>query len=173
MRLLMHMPHLLLLTRVAMSALLLGLTLVACGRRADTPVSPTPGGATDANAAADGSTLKVAPPATVSPAGGAQAVDPLLLTASKSAGKFVDVPVSYRFQVRSGAAVVYDSGVVGGAANGNNVTHTVPSAATSPDTDYTWRARSEYQGAFSAWSSDASFRSPVGAYIRGNEVRDP
>src|SRR5204862_6540948 len=77
------------------------------------------------------------------------------------------------FQVRSGSTVVYDSGVVGGVASGNNVTHTVPSTALNSDTDYTWRVRTSYQGAMGSWSSDGTFKSPVGAFIRGNEVRDP
>ena len=83
------------------------------------------------------------------------------------------MPLSYQFQVRSGSTVVYDSGVTGGVGSGNNVTHTVPSTALNSDTDYTWRVRAAYQGAVGSWSSDATFKSPVGAFMRGNEVRDP
>jgi hypothetical protein len=159
-------------TRVAAATFAIGLA-AACGQRANTPVSPSTGAATDSGAAADGSTLKASAPAIVSPSGGGQVTDPLVLTASKSTGKFSDISPSYQFQVRSGGTVVYDSGVIGGVGAGNNVTHTVPSSALNPDTDYTWRARAAYNGAMGPWSADGAFKSPVGAFIRGNEVRDP
>jgi hypothetical protein len=173
MRIIVHVPHLLLLARVAMMALIMGLTTVACNRHAETPVSPTPEASIGTSAAADGSTLKASTPVAVSPTGGTQIADPVVLTASGSTGKFGDITPSYQFQVRSGSTVVYDSGVTPGVASGNNVTHTAPSSALNPDTDYTWRVRAVHQGQNGSWSSDASFKSPVGAFIRGNEVRDP
>ena len=173
MRVMLHVPHLLLLTRVAMVTILCGFTLVACGQRSNTPVSPSSTDPAGADAAADGSTLKTSIPAPVSPSGGTQITDPVLLTASKAAGKFADLSPSYQFQVRSGSTVVYDSGVVGGVGSGSNVAHTVPSAALNSDTDYTWRVRASYQGAIGSWSADGAFKSPVGAYIRGSEIRDP
>jgi hypothetical protein len=145
---------------------------VACSKTTTNPASPSSATQPDAGAAADGSTLKSTTPTTVSPTGGAQVIDPVLLTASKATGKYQDIAMSYRFQVRSGSTVVYDSGVTGGVGSGNNVTHT-PTAQLEPDTNFTWRVRTEYQGAFGSWSPDASFKSPVGAYIRGNEIRDP
>jgi hypothetical protein len=146
---------------------------VACSKSTPNPTSPSPATQPDAGAAADGSTLKATTPTLVSPTGGAQITDPLVLTASKSTGKYTDINMSYRFQVRSGSTVVYDSGITGGVGSGNNVTHTVPSSAVNPDTDYTWRVRGESGGGFASWSADGSFKSPVGAYIRGNEIRDP
>jgi hypothetical protein len=146
---------------------------LACSKTNNNPTSPSAATQPDAGAAADGSTLKSTTPSTVSPTGGAQVNDTVVLTASKATGKYQDVPLSYRFQVRSGTTTVYDSGVTGGVGSGNNVTHTVPAAALNPDTNYTWRVRTEYQGAFGSWSADGSFRSPVGAFIRGNEIRDP
>lgn len=146
---------------------------VACSKSSPSPTSPSAAAQPEAGAAADGSTLKATTPTLVSPTGGAQVVDPVVLTASKSTGKYTEIAMSYRFQVRSGSTVVYDSGITGGVGAGNNVTHTVPSSALNPDTDYTWRVRGEAQGAFGSWSADATFKSPVGAYIRGNELRDP
>lgn len=147
---------------------------LACGKSAPAPTSPSATTQPEAGAAADGSTLKSTTPTIVSPAGGAQVTDPLTLTSSKATGKFVDLALSYQFQVRSGSTVVYDSGATGGVGSGNNVSHTLPSsAALNPDTDYTWRVRAAYQGAVGSWSADGSFKSPVGAFIRGNEVRDP
>jgi hypothetical protein len=146
---------------------------LACGKTAPAPTSPSASVQPDAGAAADGSTLKSTTPSLVSPSGGGQVTDPVVLTSSKAAGKFADIPLSYQFQVRSGSTVVYDSGSVGGVGSGNNVTHTVPSTALNSDTDYTWRVRATYQGAVGSWSSDGTFKSPIGAFIRGNEVRDP
>jgi hypothetical protein len=166
-----HLPHLLLLARVVMCAAIFTLT-VACGPKPSSPVSPDPSAAPEAGAAPDGSTLKSATPAPVSPISGAQVTDPILLTASKATGKFMDIALSYRFQVRSASTVVYDSGAIGGVGAGTSVTH-APTAQLEPDTTFTWRVRAEYQGAFGSWSSDAAFKSPVGAYIRGSEIRDP
>ncbi|MEO6238265.1 MAG: hypothetical protein ABIQ52_14805 [Vicinamibacterales bacterium] len=147
---------------------------LACGRSAPAPTSPSATTQPEAGAAADGSTLKSTTPSIVSPAGGTQVTDPVTLTSSKAAGKFIDLPLSYQFQIRSGSTVVYDSGVTGGVGSGDNVSHTVTtSAALNPDSDYTWRVRAAYQGAVGSWSADGVFKSPVGAFIRGNEVRDP
>ena len=146
---------------------------LACGKSAPAPTSPSASTQPDAGAAADGSTLKSTTPAIVSPSGGGQVTDPVVLTSSKATGKFTDLALSYQYQVRSGTTVVYDSGVTGGAASGNNVSHTVPGTALNSDTDYTWRVRAVYQGANGSWSADGTFKSPIGAFIRGNEVRDP
>jgi hypothetical protein len=150
----------------------LGLAL-ACSKSTPNPTSPSATTQPDAGAAADGSTLKATTPSTVSPTGGAQASDPLTLVAGKATAKYADIALSYQFQVRSGSTVVYDSGAVAAASSGNNVSFVVPAGAVNSDTDYTWRVRPAYQGAVGSWSSDATFKSPIGAYIRGNEVRDP
>jgi hypothetical protein len=163
-----HLPHILLLTRAAMWAIAMTL-VVACGQRSETPVSPTAGGSTDPEAAADGSTLKVPAPNTTSPTGGVQVQDPLTLVASTVTPKYGgSTPMIYRFEVRSGSAVV-----ASGTAAGSGSSVSFTPAAIEPDTAFTWRVRAESQGAFGPWSSDASFRSPVGAFIRGNEIRDP
>jgi hypothetical protein len=169
---LLHLPHFVALARVAMCLGLLALT-IGCGDKKASPVSPdsTPVPGPDANA--DGSTLKATTPTIVSPSGGVQATDPLTFVAGKSNGKFKDITPSYQFQVRSGSAVIYDSGTVGGVGAGNNVTFSPGANNIQPDTDYTWRARAVLGNAVGSWSADGSFKSPVGAYIRGNEVRDP
>jgi hypothetical protein len=146
---------------------------IACTKSTTNPTSPSGAPSGSTSAAADGSTLKTGAPSIVSPSGGTQVDDPIVLSASKVSGKYADVSPSYQYQVRSGSTVVYDSGVIGGVGSGNNVTHTVPSTALQNDTAYTWRARAVYQGANGPWSADGSFKSPIGAFIRGNEVRDP
>jgi len=148
-------------------------TAVACSKSSNNPTSPSTATPSDSGAAADGSTLKASTPGIVSPSGGGQVTDPIVLTATKSNGKFGDISPSYQFQVRSGSTVIYDSGVTGGGGAGSNVTHTVPSSALATDTDYSWRVRAQFQGQNSSWSSDGTFKSPVGAFMRGSEVRDP
>jgi hypothetical protein len=146
---------------------LLGL-VVACSKSTPNPTSPTPAAQPDSEAAPDGTTLKVPAPGTSSPTGGVQVQDPLTLVASTVTPKYGSASLTYRFEVRSGSTVVA-SGTTAGS--GSSVSFTP--AAIEPDTNFTWRVRAEAQGAFGPWSSDASFRSPVGAYIRGNEIRDP
>ncbi len=145
---------------------------LACSKSSPAPTSPSSAAQDDAGAAPDGSTLKATAPSPVSPTNGAQP-DTLVLVAVKAQMKFVDRALSYQFQIRSGNTVVYDSGVVGGGGSGpNNVQHT-PNVALTPDGTYTWRARAAFQGAFGPWSADATFKAPVGGFIRGNELVDP
>ena len=82
--------------------------------------------------------------------------------------KYGAAALTYRFEVRSGSTVV-----AGGTAVGSGSSVSFAPATIASDTNFTWRVRAEAQGAFGPWSGDASFRSPVGAYIRGNEIRDP
>jgi len=145
-------------------------TVVACNKSTSTPTSPGSAVQGEASAGADGSTLKVNAPGTTSPTGGAQASDPLTLVATTVSGKFTSVnSLSYRFQVRSGSTVASE-GIVG-PVSGGSVSFT-PGGLQS-ETNYTWRVQATTQGQNGPWSGDASFKSPVGAFIRGNEVRDP
>jgi hypothetical protein len=141
---------------------------IACGKSSSAPTSPSTSGEPGTSAAADGSTLKAPAPSIVSPTGGATADDPLTLTASTVKGKFASINPAYRFQVRSGSTVVA-TGLAGPTSEGT-VSFT---PIVEPDTDYTWRVQATQNGADGPWSADASFKSPVGAFIRGNEVRDP
>ncbi|MQA30326.1 MAG: hypothetical protein GEU82_10880 [Luteitalea sp.] len=148
-------------------AILLGLA-VACSRQSSSPTSPSSQGSDGSvPAAADGSTLKATPPTPASPVNDQQVGETPTLSATRSSMKFADGPLTYRFQVFNEAgAMVQDSGVMNG-----------PSFRVTARLDfrkrYTWRARAEYQGAFGPWSAAASFVSPEGGYIRGNEVFDP
>ena len=146
---------------------------LACSKSTTNPASPTNTTPSGEDANADGSTLKATTPAIVSPSGGTQVTDPIVLTSSKAAGKFQDMALSYQFQVRNGTTVVYDSGTTGGAGSGNNVSHTIPGSPLASDTNYTWRVRPVFQGSLGSWSADGAFKSPIGAFIRGNEVMDP
>lgn len=146
---------------------------IGCSKQAQTPVSPSAADPGPLDAAPDGSTLKATAPVPVSPVNNQQPDGTLVLTATKSHGKFQDLPLSYQFQVFNNSnQLVFDSGVVGGGGSGDNVIYTV-SAALEFDQPHTWRARAAFQGAVGPWSSAAAFRTPSGGYIRGNEVFDP
>lgn len=141
---------------------------MACSRQTATPVSPSAGQATSADAAADGSTLKVSAPTLVSPINDAQQSDAPTLTVGAVSGKYSAVPsaVTYRFQVfnPAGQAVV-DTTVA-------SVAYKV-TATLAFKTRYTWRVRAEVGTNVGPWSATGSFVSPDGGYIRGNEVFDP
>jgi hypothetical protein len=146
---------------------------VACSKDSPSPVSPSGSQPGVADAAPDGSTLKVSAPTPVSPVNNQQPDGALVLVASKAQGKFADVTPSYEFEIHRGTTRVYTSGVTGGAGSGpNNVAHT-PTAALEFDQQYTWRVRAVLQGAVGPWSSAATFRAPAGGYIRDNEILDP
>ncbi len=149
-------------------------TAMACSKQNESPVSPGSSPTSpESPAAPDGSTLKVTKPVAVSPINNAQP-DQLTLTATKARGKFADIPLSYEFEVYNAANQrVYTSGVIAGVASGDNVSHTATSAQLAFDAAHTWRVRAVYQGANGPWSDNASFRSPAGGYVRGNEVFDP
>jgi hypothetical protein len=146
---------------------------LACGKSSQAPTSPSSAVQGDSAAAADGSTLKATAPTPVSPVNGAQP-DTLVFTANAAQSKFANAALLYQLQIRSGSNTVYDSQAAGVSlgANGNTVT-LQPATSLTPDTNYTWRIRALYQGAFGPWSSDATFKAPVGGYIRGAELFDP
>jgi hypothetical protein len=146
---------------------------LACNKSSAPTTSPSSTAAAKADATSnpDGTVLKVTAPGVVSPTGGGQVTDPIVLTATPSAGKNAAVSLSYLFQVRQDTTVVYESPLVAGG--GTEISHAVPSNALQTDTDYTWRVRPVLQNETGPWSADGAFRSPVGAFIRGNQVRDP
>jgi hypothetical protein len=145
----------------------LGLS-IACSKSSPNPSSPSPVAQPEADAAPDGSTLKVPAPAAQAPTGGAQAQGENTLVAGTVTGKYASVSVIYRFEVRSGSTVV-----ASGTSSGSGSTVSFTATTIEPDTNFTWRVRAESGTAFGPWSADASFKSAVGAYIRGNEIRDP
>ena len=146
---------------------------VACSKSSPSPASPTSTQEASGDAAADGSTLKVPAPSPVSPKDGAQP-DTLVLTANKVTGKFnSSLNPSYEFRIKtSGGSVVSACTQVVGPGSGNTVSYT-PTCTLDLDTLHTWSIRGTLNGANGPWSTDASFKSPLGGYIRGNELFDP
>jgi len=143
---------------------------IACSRQSVTPTSPNTQGAAnaDAAAAADGSTLK-ATSTPVSPVNDQQLTDAPTLIATTATLKFGGTvsAFQYRFQVFNEAGgTVQDSGPVNG-----------PSFRVTANMEFkkrhTWRVRPEAEGAVGPWSSNASFISSEGGYIRGNQAFDP
>ena len=155
---------------------------IGCSKDPDSPespVSPAPIGGVS-GAGPNGETLKASAPTTQSPVNGAQP-DQLVFTAGKSTGSFdqgLAPGYSYEFQILNASNAVTCSQMVP-AASGSNVTWTASGCNLELDTAYTWRVRAAHhndassQMAVGPWSSSASFKSPVGGYIRGNELYDP
>ena len=155
------------------SALVLALA-VACSKNSESPVSPTAAQPGTSEAGPNGETLKASAPSPQSPVNNAQP-DTLVLTAGKSTGTFnqdLAASYSYEFQILNAANTVICSTTVAGGS-GSTVSWTPTSCNMELDAPHTWRLRAAFQGAAGPWSSAASFRSPVGGYIRGNELFDP
>src|SRR5438128_1793187 len=147
----------------------------ACGKSSQAPTSPSSSATTpDTGAAPDGSTLKVTAPTPVSPVNGAQP-DSLVLTATQSQAKFTATAIAlqYQFQIfNAGNTLVFDSGPINPTVNASNISF-APSVALTPDQPHTWWVRAIYQGANGPFSPKTPFKSPLGGYIRGNELFDP
>jgi hypothetical protein len=155
------------------SAVALALAM-ACSKNSETPVSPSSAQPGVSEAGPSGETLKATAPTPQSPINNAQP-DQLVLVTGKASGTFdqtLAASYSYEFQIMSGNTVVCAATVPGGSESSVSWT---PSCTLEFDQPYNWRVRAVYQprNAFGPWSSTASFRSPIGGYIRGNEVFDP
>lgn len=134
---------------------------VACDRTSSAPTSPTTSAPATANAAADGSTLKVSAPTPQSPINDQTFQNPpITLSASTSNAKYGSITPQYRFQVISPAGTtVQDSGLL------NATSFQINQDLLTGKTRYTWRVRAEYQGAVGPWSSTGSFIAPDPALI--------
>lgn len=141
---------------------------IACSKQSASPTSPS--SAASGTGASAGVTLKTTTPAASSPAGDQAVTTGFSLTATAATplyGGTAPGPFSYRFQIFNEAgAMVADSGQQGS-------TTYRPTAALEFKKRHTWRVRAEYGASVSEWSNAASFISPEGGYIRGNEVFDP
>ncbi|MBI2833565.1 MAG: hypothetical protein HYX76_03955 [Acidobacteria bacterium] len=135
---------------------------IACGDKPKNPASPTATASpTVEGAAADGSTLKVAAPAPVSPVGDVRLDNrtPLLI-ANPAVGIFQNADWSYHFQLfDETGAVVADSGT-----QGNRSFQITTKLAI--DKRYTWWVRAELPAVgglpsgFGPWSAKVSFLTP-------------
>lgn len=152
----------------------------ACARSSGNPASPSAIAGGSAGAAADGSTLKATPPAAQSPVGGVRLPDStqnVTLVVTNSTMTFASSPsiaLTYKFEVYdSGGNRIYQSPAVS-SGSGTTTSHTVPLTLEN-DKQYSWQARTEFLGAFTAWTARASFLTPAipQGYIRAQEIYDP
>ncbi len=145
---------------------------IACGEKANQPVSPTSPsvvGGSGAAAPTDGATLKVNGPTLVSPKGGVRITETkATLTIGAAAGKFAAAAFAYRVQLATKAGVLVQE------FSGTALAYTT-TLDLEPDTTFQWRARAEYDGAAGPWTGYEQFVSPERptGYINGNEVFDP
>lgn len=149
---------------------------VACGKSSPTPSSPSAVTSGTADAAADGSTLKVTAPTPVSPINDAQPPSAEFnLVVTNATTRFANpVPLLYRFEIfNAGGARVYQSALVTAGASGTT-SFLAPIENLEGEQRYSWRARAEYEGEIGPWSGRPGFIAPqTGGYIRGNELYDP
>jgi hypothetical protein len=145
---------------------------MACGGDNKTPVSPSSAVTTDAEAAADGSTLKVSAPTPFLPANGA-AVDSLTpnLAVNNATGKFVTTSgLQYQFSVESSTGtVIYTSSALdsGTSQTGHKLAATLVTLAY--ETTYRWRCRAVSGSTFGPWSAYFTFTTPK-AYVDPYEL---
>jgi hypothetical protein len=100
--------------------------------------------------------------------------DTLTLVANKSQGKFQSVPLSYQFQIstNSGTIVPECTQTVTPTDSEPTVSYN-PSCPLEFDQPHKWKVRARMGNDVGPWSVEASFKTPTGGYIRGNEVFDP
>ena len=124
-------------------------------------------------AAADGSTLKAPAPTAVSPINNAQ-LDQLVLTTNRVTGRFdTSINPSYQFEIKTAADVIVSACTSTVAPGSGPTVSYTPGCQLEYDTPHTWRVRARIGNDVGPWSSPASFRSPAGGYLRGNELFDP
>ena len=145
---------------------------IACSKSSETPTSPSVTESAGGNAAADGSTLKVPAPTNLSPANGVQP-DSLVLTASTVDGKFsTGLPLVYQFQIADNSGSVISACTQTVSPSGSTVSY-VPSCGLDFEVTYKWKVRARMGNDVGPWSAEATFKTPSGGYIKGNEVFDP
>ncbi len=134
---------------------------IACGGDSKNPASPSSTPTVGADAAADGSTLKVNAPALIRPISDAVVTTQTpLLVFGNSAGKFVAVgALTYRVEVSltNGQVLINHSGITQNeeAQTGYRVTRELDYATT-----HRWRVRAEQGSLVGPWSAYATFKTP-------------
>lgn len=154
--------------RGAIGATLLAGLAIACSDAPNAPTAPAAALPGDTSAAPDGSTLKVTAPTPTSPINDFQTDGDPVLKASDSVGKYATVAVQYNFELYNAANQRVQSATV--ATPSYTVT-----GSLDYDVRYTWRVRATIpaENAVGPWSTMASFKSPVGGYIKSTEIFDP
>jgi hypothetical protein len=157
---------------VLCSATALLAVAVACSKSPESPASPAGTPPVGVDAAADGSTLKVTAPTPQAPVNGAQPQS-LTFVAGASTAQYAvgSTPaLSYQLEIKNAAGTTVCTGT--GSQAGTTVTIT-PACTIEFDANHTWRMRAALGAAVGPWSTAATFKSPIGGYINGNELYDP
>ena len=154
--------------RGALGAALLAGLAIACS---DTPTAPSATvseSTSDTTLGPDNSNLKVTAPAPTAPVNDFQTEENPTLVASPATGKYAAVALQYNFELYNAANVRVLTATV------NSPSYLVP-GTLDYDSRYTWRVRATLpaQNAVGPWSTTASFKSPVGGYIKDKEIFDP
>jgi hypothetical protein len=153
---------------------------IACTKSSQNLSSPSSVGGGGLGAAADGTTLKASAPTPVSPLNGVKleiGATPVLVINNSTlqfGAASNSVQLTYRFRVFNAVGAIITNVVVpsgSGTTTSYNVT-----APLDGEQIYTWDARAEYSGTFTAYTSrsNARFETPASTgYIKANEVYDP
>jgi hypothetical protein len=154
--------------RAAIGAALLAGLAIACSDAPTTPGAPAAGLPGDTALGPDNSNLKVTAPTPTSPVNDFQTEENPTLVASAAVGKYATVALQYTFELYNAANVRVQSATV-------NTPSYLVTGILDYDSRYTWRVRATIpsQNAVGPWSAVASFRSPVGGYIKNQEIFDP
>lgn len=127
----------------------------ACANDKPTPLAPESAATSDAEAAPDGSTLKVTAPEPISPASGAEVNDNRpLFTVANSRARYGQTPnLAYRFEIqrRNGESLTNAL-----TAAGDGTTSWEPPGALEQG-EFRWRTRAEMAGRHGPWSEFVNF----------------
>jgi len=138
---------------------------IACG--AKTPTSPASTSLASGDAGPSGETLKIGAPTPTSPIGSIQLqTATVVLTFTAAAGTYATFTPSYELELRNAAGTVVANPTI------TTTSYTVTASLTL-DSNHTWRVRAVYQGKVGPWSTTATFKTQVAAFISGNTLYDP
>lgn len=141
-------------------------TTIACGATT-TPTSPASTSIGSADAGASGETLKIGAPTPTSPIGSIQLqTSTVVLTFSAATGTYASFTPSYELELRNATGTVVANPTI------TTLSYTVTASLTL-DSIHTWRVRAVYQGKIGPWSTTATFKTQVTAFISGNTLYDP
>jgi hypothetical protein len=139
--------------------------VVACGKT-ESPMTPTAAGS-NADALANGATLKIDAPTLVSPTNGVQIQrgSPLTVTINNVQGKYATFPVTYELEIRNAATGAVVSTNRFAASSGATTSFSVPGELAAFDTFHDWRVRATYLQGLGPWSATGRFKSPLRAFL--------
>lgn len=173
------------LKKVLLLAIVVGLAAaVACGGDSKAPVSPTATAVNDADAGADGSTLKITAPTLQSPASGAvvNELNPNFVLANATS-KYTPTSalgaLEYEFVIETATGTVLATAKTGAGAALTG--YRIAEGILQHDTNYRWRARAvqgSLVGPWAAYMTFKTFAKPVDPYLQPGwitptEVWDP